>query len=137
MKKKIFALDDERIYLKFLKERFKDCDFVFETNPNKWLDYVNEVKPDLNQYDYIICDYYFDNIAMSAFELKLSKYIREYGFNNYLVLCSNLSHISQEALEKNEFFDAVYDKNIEEIYKGVNNLSEESVLRKKWKSRES
>ena len=106
---KLLILDDEEMYAELLQISFKSHVIDYEPNPVFWLDKIFLEKTNLNEYDFIFCDYYFDNINMNSFELNMSKYIRKHGFENNLILFSNLSSLEEEKL-KDQYFDLVLDK---------------------------
>ena len=122
-------LDDEEIYFEFLKIQFDDCEVQYESNPVAWLDRVSLEKTDLNEYKFIFCDYNFDNLSMNSFELNLSKYIREHGYKNYLILFSNLTRFNDDEMKNKEYFDISLDKgNLIPL-----NMIEEKCLKSQFK----
>lgn len=93
----------------YFDDHHKNIEVKYESDPVEWLDNITKNKTDLNVYDFIFCDYYFSNLRQNAFQLKLSKYIREKGFNNKLILLSSLDSFEKEDLKK-ERFDLILDK---------------------------
>ena len=132
---KILVLDDEEIYFQFLKIMYSGHEVEYEKNPVAWLDKVELEKKNLNEYNIIFCDFYFDNISMNAFELNTSQYIRKYGFENYLVLFSNGVFSDKSELESSEYFDLVVDKADIEPLNTIIEKCEKSSLRSAWQKR--
>lgn len=138
---KIILLDDEELYFDLLSMMFTGHEVQYEQNPVAWLDKVDLEKINLNMYDFIFCDYNFDNLSMNSFELNLSRYIREQGFKNYLILFSNLTSFDAKEMG-NEYFDLVLDKmefsmdeNTGEICTILEEKCKESSFRKVWEGR--
>ncbi len=139
---KILLLDDEEIYAEILKICFKNHTLDYEPNPVLWLDKIDLEKTNLNEYDYIFCDYYFNNLSMNSFELKLSKYIRNHGFEKDLILFSNLTFFTEKELNQ-EYFDLVLDKmklNLEKNIDFATDFKEKcakSPLKGTWRKQDS
>ena len=102
-------IDDDRDFLFYFKEYHAHVDVQYESNPVSWLDDITFQQADLNKFDLIFCDFYFSNLNQNAFQLKISKYIREHGFKNKLVLLSALSDFEEDFV-KNESFDLILKK---------------------------
>ena len=134
---KILILDDEQIYYHYLKNKFKNCVVEYESNPLTWLDKIDAEKINLNEYSYIFCDYNFGNLSMNCFELNISKYIRKHGFQNYLILYSNLpfSDTDIENIKNTQYFDSILDKKSSKNLINIENMCSNSLLRQSWKKR--
>lgn len=119
---KILLLDDEKFFFQLLQVRLSKSEIFYESNPIEWLEKIAEEKINLNDYQFIFCDFNFNNIDKNAFDLKLSEKIRGLGFVNYLILFSMINFFNAEELKKTEYFDLIVDKN---------NLEDLSVLENK------
>ena len=134
---KILVLDDEVIYFQFLKMKFKNEVVDFEPNPVSWFDRIHLQNINLNEYSFIFCDYFFDNLAMNSFELNISKYIRQAGYKNYLILFSNLTFFDEHEIEKKEYFDLILEKNDLDSIVNIEQQCSTSSYRKAWQQRNS
>ena len=128
---KILLLDYEKIYFQILKMKFKSHEVQYESNPVTWFEKIHIEKTNLNEYDFIFCDYFFDNLSMNAFQLNISKYIRDHGFKNNLILFSSLTSFREEDINL-EYFNLVLDKNASEMNENGNELV--NILEEKCKN---
>ena len=131
----VLFLDDELFYYHYLSSKFKNYKLILEQNPIAWLDKVYLEKIDINNYEYIFCDYNFDNISMNSIELKISKYIRELGYKNNLILFTNMVNIDEEEIKKTEFYDLIIEKHSNLSIESINKMCLDSSLSKSWKKR--
>jgi hypothetical protein len=132
---KILLLDDEKIALDLVKNAFQGAKFDYECNPIHWLDRVNLEKPNLNEYQYILCDFNFENIQFNAFELNLSRYIRDCGFENYLIAFTCQNFFDWKKFEDEEFFDEIISKNEIPPIRIIEKRCKRSEFRKSWMKR--
>lgn len=105
----ILLLDDDATFLDYIQENFTNHEVHLKENPISWLDSVSLNKTDLNYYDYIFCDLNFENININAIDLNLSKYIREQGFKNKIILFSYSSGFYKDSMPNN-YFNYILDK---------------------------
>ena len=103
--KRVSLIDDDREFLKSLKQ----FDFDIFESPDDFLDFVDDNKLKLNDFDVVICDYFIGTTDVSR--MGFGPLLREKGFKGQLLLCTFSD------VELPEGFDEKINKSLESLIK--------------------